>query len=144
MIDVTTAGIGASGFFIRYGCIHTAAVAWRWSMWRSQLWLRSEDNISTGVVTDNSNNSNNTTTVCHMGGGFYPRNVVSIRYVTPANDIVIVTSIHPGNILLQPASRSSLSIGGSSEEGARSAAPVLLDWGLVKTLPEHLRIAFSR
>ncbi|CAM9980398.1 unnamed protein product [Pylaiella littoralis] len=51
---------------------------------------------------------------------------------------------HPGNILLQPASRSSLSIGGSSEEGARSAAPVLLDWGLVKTLPEHLRIAFSR
>jgi len=49
----------------------------------------------------------------------------------------------PGNILLQPVAPSSSS-GGGGGEGSRTAMPVLLDWGLAKTLPENLRIAFSR
>ncbi|CAM9259329.1 unnamed protein product, partial [Phaeothamnion confervicola] len=42
---------------------------------------------------------------------------------------------HPGNILLQDFVDRS---------GVRRVRPVLLDWGLAKVLPEHLRLAFCR
>ncbi|CAM9245435.1 unnamed protein product [Scytosiphon promiscuus] len=53
---------------------------------------------------------------------------------------------HPGNILLQPILSPPTSSDGAGVNNAesKSAMPVLLDWGLAKTLPEHLRIAFSR
>lgn len=59
---------------------------------------------------------------------------------------------HPGNILLQTGSKG-VQRGGGGEEGTEaegqkgtgtSVVPVLLDWGLAKTLREPLRIAFSR
>ncbi|KAG5186168.1 beta-lactamase/transpeptidase-like protein [Tribonema minus] len=42
---------------------------------------------------------------------------------------------HPGNILIETF---------TDEAGCPSARPVLLDWGLAKQLPEHLRLAFSK
>lgn len=56
---------------------------------------------------------------------------------------------HPGNILIQVSEEvggADAGKGGGErkETGFRQATPVLLDWGLAKTLPEHLRVAFSR
>ncbi|CAN0308249.1 unnamed protein product [Discosporangium mesarthrocarpum] len=42
---------------------------------------------------------------------------------------------HPGNILIQTF---------TNPDGSMGARPVLLDWGLAKTLPEQMRVAFSR
>jgi hypothetical protein len=43
---------------------------------------------------------------------------------------------HAGNILIDARTDPTT--------GAVSAIPVLLDWGLAKTLPNHMRLAFSK
>lgn len=57
---------------------------------------------------------------------------------------------HPGNILLQAASGEGGFQGGEGGrkggggERKKAVVPVLLDWGLAKTLSGKMRIAFSR
>jgi predicted unusual protein kinase regulating ubiquinone biosynthesis (AarF/ABC1/UbiB family) len=50
--------------------------------------------------------------------------------------IIIAMRVYTGNILIDARTDPAT--------GAVSATPVLLDWGLAKTLPNHMRLAFSK